>query len=184
MDEIITETKKRMTLVIEHLKTELKGIRAGRASPAFLEPVHVEVYGTMMKLKDMASISVPEPRQLLISPFDAQNTQHIAKAIEKANLGVTPVVEGKAVRVNFPELDQKRREALIDQCHKKREENKVSVRSVRRDQNEVVKKQKSQSILTEDDVKRLEKQIQELTDKFCKECDDVCQAKEKEISTI
>ncbi len=183
-DKIIEDTKKHMQAVLEHLKLELKGIRAGRASPAFVEPVTLEVYGAQMKLKDVATITVPESRQLLITPFDTQNTQLIAKAIDKANLGVLAVVEGKAVRVTFPELDQNRRKDLINQCNKKREEAKISIRNVRRDQNEVVKKQKSASVITEDDVKRLEKDIQNLTDKSCKEADDITAAKEKEISTI
>lgn len=183
-DKIIEETKKGMTITLDHLKQELKGLRAGRASPAFLEPITVEVYGSQMKLKDVASISVPEPRQLLITPFDAQNAQHIAKSIDKANLGVSTSVDGKAVRVTFPELDANRRKDLINQAHKKREDCKVSIRNVRRDFNEAVKKQKSASIITEDDMKRLEKEIQTLTDKSCKDADDITAAKEKEISTV
>ena len=184
MADPVAETKSRMHAALEHLKQELKGIRAGRANPALVESVLVEAYGSQMKLKDMASISVPEQRQLLITPFDAQNVQPCAKAIDKANLGITPRVEGKAIRITLPELNQSRREELIEQCHKKREECKISIRNIRREQNEVVKKQKSAGTLPEDDCKRLEKQIQELTDKSCKDADDISTAKEKEISTV
>lgn len=184
MEAIIAKTKVRMTQAVDHLKTELKGVRAGRASPGLIEPVTVDAYGAQMKVKDMGSISVPESRQLLITPFDPQNTQHIAKAIDKANLGVSAVVEGKSIRVVFPELDQNRRKALIEQCHKKREDCKISIRGVRRDENEMAKKLKTAGTLPEDAFKKLEKTIQELTDKFCKEADEACQAKEKEISTV
>ncbi|MDB6081491.1 MAG: frr [Chlamydiia bacterium] len=184
MTDILQDTKNRMNTGLDHLKHELKGIRAGRASPALLEPVVVEVYGTPMKLKDMATISVPEPRQLLVTPFDQKNNQACAKAIDKANLGVSASVEGKSIRVTFPELDQNRRKDLITQCHKKREDCKISIRNMRRDANETLKKQKSSGVLPEDDFKKLEKQIQELTDKCCKDADDIAATKEKEISTV
>ncbi len=182
--DILQDTKQRMQQALDHFKEELRGLRAGRANPGLLEPVTVEVYGAQMKLKEIATITSPEPRQLVINPFDAQNVQHIAKSIDKANLGVRAVVEGKTVRVMFPELTQDRRKDLIGQAHKKREECKVTIRNMRRDSNELVKKAKSGGIITEDDVKRLEKQIQELTDKSCKDADDLTVAKEKEISTV
>lgn len=184
MTDVLQDTKGRMTACLDHLKQELKGIRAGRASPAFVESISVDVYGSMMKLKDMASIAVPEPRQLLITPFDPQNTQVCAKSIDKANLGVSASVEGKAIRVTFPELDQNRRKDLIIQCHKKREDCKISIRNIRRDANELLKKQKSSGVIPEDDFKRLEKQTQELTDKCCKDADDITVSKEKEISSV
>lgn len=184
MTDIMQQAKTAMLACLEHFKQELKGIRAGRASPAFIEPVMVEAYGSQRKLKELANIAVPEPRQLLVTPFDPSNTQACSKAIDKANLGVSTIVDGKTIRVIFPELDQNRRKSLIEQCHKKREECKVSIRNIRREQNEAIKKHKSSSTITEDDAKRLEKQIQELTDKSCKDADDVCNAKEKEISVI
>ena len=184
MTDVLQDTKTRMTTCLDHLKQELKGIRAGRASPAFVESVMVEVYGSQKKLKEIASIAVPESRQLLITTFDSSNTQACAKAIDKANLGVNAIVEGKAIRVMFPELDQNRRKSLIEQCHKKREDCKISIRNIRREQNEIVKKQKAAGTLPEDDVKRIEKQIQDFTDKSCKDADDICGAKEKEISTV
>ena len=184
MEDILQNAKSRMTGVMDHLKQELKGIRAGRASPSIVEPVSVDVYGTLMRLRDLASISVPESRQLLITPFDGSNTQACAKAIDKANLGVTAVVEGKVIRVMFPELDAKRRADLIAQSHKKREDAKIAIRNVRRDINELLKKQKSDGTLPEDEFKRLEKHVQELTDNSCKEIDTEIHRKEQEISTI
>lgn len=182
--DIVQETKNRMTAVLDHLKEELRGLRAGRANPALIESVMVEAYGAQMKLREIANITTPEPRQLVINPFDGANAPHIAKAIDKANLGVRAAQEGKSVRVTFPELTADRRKELIGQAHKKREEAKVSIRNVRRDSNEAVKKQKASSTITEDDVNRLEKVIQDLTDKSCKDADDMASAKEKEISTI
>ena len=184
MADPITQTKASMHAALEHLKQELKGIRAGRANPALVESVTFEAYGSQVKLKDVATISVPEPRQLLITPFDTQNVQPCAKAIEKTNLGITPRVEGKSIRITMPELNQARRKELTEQCHKKREECKIVIRNIRREQNEVIKKQKSAGTLPEDDFKRLEKEIQNLTDKSCKDADDISAVKEKEISTV
>ncbi len=178
------ETKSKMQQALDHFKEELKGLRAGRASPALLEGILVEAYGSQMKIKEMATITSPESRQLVITPFDPQNAQAIVRAIDKANLGIRPVLENKMVRVMFPELNEERRKELIGQCHKKREDCKVHVRNVRRDMNELIKKMKSDGHLPEDDVKREEKHIQELTDKFCKDADDLSAAKEKEIMTI
>ena len=137
--DLIQDTKSRMHATIEHLKEEYKGLRAGRASPAILEPITVEAYGSQMKLKELATITVPEPKQLLITPFDGANAGPISKAIQKANLGLTPIIEGKTVRVVFPDLTQDRRKDLINQCHKKREDCKISIRKVRQDQNELLK---------------------------------------------
>lgn len=184
MQDVLQETKNRMTQVIEHLKVEFKNIRTGRASPGIIEGVSIEVYGTQMRLKEVATISVPEPRQLLVTPFDKQNVQSCARAIEKANLGVTSVVEGSSIRVLFPELDAKRRADLIQQAHKKREDGKIHIRNIRRDMNELLKKQKSDGKLPEDEHKRQEEQVQKLTDKFCKEADDLTVQKEKDISSI
>ena len=182
--DILQDTKTRMQQVLDHFKEELRGLRAGRANPGLLEPVMVEVYGAQMRLKEVATITSQEARQLVINPFDASNVQHISRAIDKANLGVRTIVEGKTVRVMFPELTADRRKEIIGQAHKKKEDCKVSIRNMRRDANELVKKAKTAGTLTEDDVKRLEKQIQELTDKSCKDADDLTTAKEKEISTI
>jgi ribosome recycling factor len=182
--ELFSETKNHMTGAIEHLKQELRALRAGRANSSLVEGIHVDVYGSVMKVKEVATITTPEPRQLLITPFDASNAGHIAKAIDKANLGLRVSVEGKFVRVTFPELDQNRRKELVGQVHKKREDCKISIRNIRRDSNEKTKKLKDDGDLPEDDYKKLEKQIQDLTNQFCKEADETSTAKENEIMTV
>lgn len=181
---IKNQVKEKMQVALDHLKEDLKSLRTGRANPAILDSVMVEVYGTQMRLKDLSSISVPEPRQLLITPFDNNNAPSIGQSIEKANLGLQPIVDGNAVRINVPPMDEGVRKDMVKQCNKKKEDGKVSVRNVRREYNETIKKQKSSGDLSEDEMKRLEKDIQELTDQFCKDIDEFAANKEKEIMTI
>lgn len=181
---ILDDTKAKMTAAIEHLKLDLKNIRTGRANPGMVEHVMVEVYGSGMRLKDIASISVPDSRQLLITPFDPQNANVIAKSIEKANLGVTPIADGHSVRIKIPAMTEEVRKKMAKICHDEKEKTKVSIRNIRRDSNETVRKQKADGEIAEDIMKKLEKNIQELTDKFCREADDLSEKKEKEITTI
>jgi len=173
-----------MTAVLEHLKIELKSIRTGRANPAMLDGITVEVYGSQMRIKELASVTSPESRQLVITPFDNHNKGPISKAIEKANLGVMPIVDGNLVRIKIPPMNEEMRKEMVKQCHKKREEAKVGIRNVRRDSNESARKQKTDGLIAEDIMKKLEKNIQELTDKYCKEADDLAAKKEIEVSTI
>lgn len=182
--DIVDQTKAKMAAAIEHLKTELKSLRTGRANPGMLDGIVVEVYGTPMRLKEIASVTAPEPRLLLITPFDTQNNKAIGKAIETANIGVTPIVDGNVVRLKIPPMDDSMRKEMVKQCHKKREEAKVSIRNIRRDGNDAIKRKKTEGELSEDLQKKFEKNIQDLTDKACKEADDVAEKKEKEISTI
>lgn len=182
MSTIVDQTKEKMKGALEHLKDELKKIRTGHANPAMLDNVFVEVYGTSMRLKDIASITTPEPRQLLITPYDAKNTSSIGKSLQQANLGFVPIVEANVVRINIPPMDESLRKEMVKICHKKREEAKVSIRNVRQDSNKTVRAQKKD--IGEDVMNKLEKDIQELTDKFCKEADEITAKKEKEVSTI
>lgn len=183
-EDCIQYVKSHMKAAIDHFHNELRAIRAGRASAAMVESVMVEAYGTTMRLKELGTISSPEPRQLMVTPFDAGMAGSISKALEKANLGVRTSVEGKVVRIVFPELNEQRRKELVGQVHKKKEDGKIAVRNCRRDANELLKKQKTDGIVPEDDFKRLEKQIQDLTDKSCKEIDDLVLHKEKEIMEV
>lgn len=176
------QTKAKMSAAIEHFKNELRNIRTGRANPGMVEHVLVEIYGSSMRLKDVATISTPEPRQLLITPFDPQNANVIGKAIEKANLGLMPYVDGKVVRIKVPEMTAEFREKMKKTCHKELEEAKVSIRNIRRDANEAIRKQKDE--IGEDSVRKLEHDIQGLTDKFCKEADEIAAKKEQEIVTV
>jgi len=182
--DVMKDTDKKMQEALEHLKHELKGLRTGRANPAVLETVTIDVYGTQMRIQDVASISVPEPRQLLISPFDANNVHSIAKGIDAANLNLQAVVDGNVVRIKVPEMDQSVRQEMVKQARRKCEEAKISIRNARRDGNESVKKQKADGDIPEDVMKKSEKKIQELTDKYCKNADTLTEEKEKEIVTI
>jgi len=178
------QVKKQMEGSIDHLKTELRNLRSSRANPGVLDPVVVEVYGAKMRLKDIASVTVPEPRQLLITPFDVNNTKAIGKAIENANLNLLPIVEGNSVRINIPPMDEKMRKEIAKQCKKKGEDAKIAVREVRRKYNALVKEQKADGEIPEDVMKSLEKKIQEHTDKYCKVVDELCESKQKEIMEI
>lgn len=183
--DTVEQAQAKMKAAIEHLKQELKNIRTGRASPSMLDNIAVEVYGSSMRVRDVASVTVPEPRLLLLTPFDASQTGALAKAIQRAELGgVTVIADGNAVRVVISQMDASMRKAMVKTCYKSLEEAKIVVRNIRRDANESIRKQKGEGSLPEDLSKKQEKKIQELTDKFCKEADDVCAEKEKEISTI
>lgn len=181
---VLDDAKNKMNHALDYLKAELKNIRSGRANPGMLEGVQVEVYGTRMRLKELANISAPEPRQLLITPFDHSNLSAVRKGIEAANTGFQPILDGNVVRISVPPMDESQRVEMCKLCHKKREECKVSVRNVRRDCNEMVRKLESAGKLDKDTLAREEKEIQKLTDNFCKQADDLSMAKEKEIMTI
>lgn len=180
----IDQAKQKMNAALDHLKAELKNIRTGRANVAMLDNVTIEVYGSQMRIKDIASVTAPEPRQLLITPFDPQTTNAIGKSIEKANTGFLIVTEANLIRVKVPPMDENLRREMVKLCHKKREECKVGVRNARRDFNDLIRKKKSTGDLAEDQMKKLEKQIQELTDKYCKDADDLAEQKEKEVMHV
>jgi len=180
----VDQCKQGMAQAIEHFKKELAHLRTGRANPGMLDSVPIEVYGSQMRIKELANVSTPEPRQLLITPFDPQTAGPIAKSIEKANLGVQPLVEGNVIRMNIPPLDESMRKDIVKQGKEKAEKAKVAIREIRRKGNETVRKEKADGDITEDQMKRGEKQIQELTDKHCKEIDDLFGVKEKEIMTV
>ncbi len=182
--DIEKETKAAMQAAIEHFKQDLKTLRTGRANPAILDHVRVDVYHTPMPLKSLANITVPESRQIVITPFDRQNCNAIAKAIDGANLNVQTQVDHNVVRVLVPPMDESIRKEMVKECKKRTENTKIVLREIRRKYNEQVKKEKSSGDLSEDGVKRLEKKIQELTDQFCKESDTICTSKEKEIIEI
>lgn len=184
MSQIEAQVKAAMQAVLDHLKGELKTLRTGRASAGILDKIHVEVYGSHTPLKGLANVNVPEARQIVVTPFDHTNLNAIAKAIESANLGVNPKVDGKVIRINVPPMDEAIRKQIAKQCKEHGEKAKISLRDVRRKFNELARKQKAEGLIPEDQMKKAEKTIQELTDKFCKEADMVCADKEKEIMTI
>ncbi len=184
MNSVTDQTKEKMQAALEHFKTELKSLRTNRANPAMLDSVSVEVYGTHMRIKELANVNVPEPRMIMITPFDPQTAAAIVKGIEKANLNLQPIHEGPVIRINVPPMDESVRKQIVKQGKQKAEDSKIVIRDIRRKNNELARKQKTDGIITEDIMKKEEKGIQELTDKFCKEIDDLFTAKEKEIMTV
>lgn len=178
------EIQEKMDKSIAALESELKTIRAGRANAAVLDKISVEYYGTMTPIAQVGSISTPEPRTLLISPWDATILNEIDKAIQKSDIGISPINDGKAIRLNFPPLTEERRKELVKQVKKYGEDSKVSIRNIRRTAMDSYKDMKKKSEITEDDLKGIEKDIQNITDKCIKEIDEIIEAKEKEILEV
>lgn len=178
------EIEERMNKRVSGFHSELKTIRAGRANAAVLDKVAVEYYGTMTPIAQIGSISTPEPRMLVIQPWDASILSEIEKAINKSEIGIAPQNDGKVIRLNFPPLTEERRKELVKTVKKYAEEAKVQIRNARRDAMDDYKKKQKASEITEDDLKGIEKDIQNLTDKFIKEIDDITQDKEKEILEV
>jgi ribosome recycling factor len=181
---VLDQTKIKMQQTIEHFKTELKNLRSNRANAGVLDSVMVEVYGSHMPIKQLANITTPESRQLLIAPFDPQTAGAIAKAIEKANLNLQPVREGGVIRITIPPMDEAMRRQIAKQGKEHAEKAKVVIRDIRRKNNDLIRKQKADGEVTEDQMKKAEKLIQEMTDESCKTIDDLYTAKEKEILTV
>lgn len=184
MSNIESQVKTAMQAALDHLKQELKALRTGRANSSMLDKVTVEVYGSHVKLKEIASLSVPEARQIVVTPFDFSTANAIKKGIEAANLGVNPMIDGKVIRINIPPMDETVRKQIAKQCKELGEKSKIVMREVRRKYNDLIKKQKADGIIPEDMMKKLEKIIQELTDRFCKDIDQATAEKEKEVMTI
>ncbi len=167
-----------------YLVHEFATIRTGKASPALVENIDVEAYGSMMKLKQIASISTPEPRMLVISPFDASTVQAIEKAIRESKIGINPAVDGKIIRLPIPMLSEERRRDLVKTCKTIAEETRVRIRSSRRDAMDALKKGEKDGSIGEDDLGKFEKDVQKLTDDFVKKVDDTFAAKETDIMRV
>ena len=184
MEQLFKTTEEKMNKTVEALEREYKAIRAGRATAAVLERISVDYYGVSTPINQMAAISVPEARTLIIQPWDASTLKEIEKAILTSDIGINPQNDGKIIRLNFPPLTEERRKEIVKDVHKKAEESKVAIRNQRRNALDDLKKLKKNNEITEDDESNGEKKIQNLTDKFCKEIDGVAAAKEKEIMEI
>ena len=184
MAEILDTAKEKMTKTISVMTQEYASLRAGRANPQALARILVDYYGTPTPINQLGNLSTPEPRMLVISLWDSKMIPAVEKAIQKSDLGINPANDGKIIRLIFPELTEERRKELCKVVKKKAEESKVAVRSIRRDAIEQVKKQKKDSFITEDDQKKLEEQIQKLTDEKIKEIDTISAAKDKEIMSV
>lgn len=174
----------RMLKTIEVVKANYASVRAGRANAAVLDRIQVEYYGTPTPLNQVAAIASPDPRTLTIQPWDATLLKAIEKAIQTSDLGINPQNDGRIIRLNFPQLTEERRKDLIKQVRKYGEDGKVAPRNIRRDAMEEFKKKKKASELTEDDVKGLEKELQEQTDKRCKDIDGLTAKKEQELLVV
>ena len=179
-----TNIEERMKKTISVYEENLSEIRAGRANPAILNKLTVEYYGTVTPINQVAGISVPEARLIVIQPWDGSVLKEIERAILASDIGITPNNDGKVIRLNFPELNEERRKELVKDIKKMGEEAKVAVRQVRRDGLDEFKKQQKDSLITEDDLKQAEDQVQKLTDKYVEEIDKLTEAKEKEVMTL
>ncbi|MCI8361608.1 MAG: ribosome recycling factor [Clostridia bacterium] len=179
-----TNIEERMKKTISVYEENLSEIRAGRANPAILNKVTVDYYGTATPINQVAGISVPEARLIVIQPWDMSVLKEIERAILASDIGITPNNDGKVIRLNFPELNEERRKELVKDIRKMSEEAKVAVRSVRRDGIDEFKKMQKDSSITEDELKQAEDQIQKLTDKYVEQIDKITENKEKEIMTV
>ncbi len=178
---LIKDLKTRSEKTLEHLKSTLQGIRTGRAHPALVEDIKVDYFGTPTPIKSMGTVNAPEARQLVITPWDKTAMKAIEKAIQASQLGINPQNDGESIRLNLPELTQARRVELTKMVSKTAEEAKVAIRNVRRDVLEALKKMEKDSKITEDDLKKYQKEAQDHTDAFIKKVDATASEKDKEI---
>ena len=181
---ILHDAEERMKKTTEVFRRDLATLRAGRAAPALLEKVLVDYYGTMTPVNQMANIHVPEPRLLVIQPWDKTMVGNVEKAILKSDLGLTPHVEGNIIRLVIPQLTEERRTELVRSIKKKAEEERVAIRNIRRDANEDIKELEKDGEYPEDDCHRTQDEVQKLTDKYIEVIDKSLQAKEKEIMEV
>ena len=184
LDDILLEAEEKMIKTEQVVQNEFAGVRTGKASPALVENIQVEVYGSMMRIRELAGISTPEPRMLMIQPWDQSSVQPIEKAIQKANIGLNPAVQGKFIRLVLPDLNTEQREKFCQACKKMAEDGRVAIRHVRREAMEQLKKHAHDSGVTEDETKKAEAEVQKLTDQYAKKIDDNLASKEKEIMTV
>lgn len=184
MEEKILSFDEKMSKAKEHLFSEFVSIRAGRANPHVLDKIKVDYYGTPSNIQQVANVSIPEPRMIQIAPWEKSLIKEIEKAINSSDLGINPSNDGSVIRLIFPELTEDRRKELVKDVKKKGEDAKVAIRNIRRDANEVFKKQSKANEISEDDLKHLENEIQKLTDRFITEIDKAVEEKSKEILTV
>jgi ribosome recycling factor len=184
IDKLLREMNARMDKTIQVFHDELATVRTGKASPALVENITVDYYGTPTRLREIAKIATPEPRLIVIQPWDPSVVAGIVKAINQSALGITPVNDGKLVRLPIPELDEERRQNLVKSVRKMAEESRVAVRNIRREQNDELKALQKKGTITEDDLHREEKSVQEATDGHIKKIDELLAHKEKEIMEV
>lgn len=184
VDDILLEAEEKMEKTEQIVQHEFSGVRTGKASPALVENIMVEVYGAQMRIRELAGITTPEPRMIMIQPWDVNSVHPIEKAIQKSSLGINPSIQGKFIRIILPELSEERRQEFVKVVRKMAEDGRVAIRHVRRDAMEALKKEKSTGEIPEDDEKHAEKELQKLTDQYIARIDQHLVQKEKEIMTV
>jgi len=184
LNDVYADSRDRMKKVIENLEREFKRVRTGRASVALLDGIRVDYYGTPTPLNQIATLTVPEPRSITIQPWDATVIGDVEKSILKSELGLTPMNDGKMVRINIPPLTEERRRDLVKVIRKMAEESKVALRNIRRDSNEMLKDLKKDKAISEDEQFRGQEEVQKITDEFIKQAEAVYAGKEKEILEV
>src|SRR5882724_6161489 len=184
LDDILLEAEEKMIKTEEVVQHEIAGVRTGKATPSLVENILVEVYGSQMRIRELAGITAPEPRMLVIQPWDAATLHPIEKAIQKSNLGLNPTVDKKFIRIVLPELSTERRQEFIKVVKKMAEDGRVAIRHVRRDALELIKKDGKAGGVTEDLVEAAEKEVQKLTDQYITKIETHLTHKEKEILTV
>ena len=184
LDDILLEAEEKMMKTVDVVEHEFAGVRTGKASASLVENILVEVYGSNMRIRELAGITTPEARMLMIQPWDAASVQPIEKAIQKSNLGLNPTVQGKFIRIVLPELSQERRQEFVKIVKKMSEDGRVAIRHVRRDSIEAIKKDSKNGGVSEEETENAEKEIQKLTDQYIGKIEEHLAHKEKEILTV
>lgn len=184
VDDILLETEEKMEKSVGKVQEDFHQVRTGKGSPQLVEGIRVDCYGTAMTMKEVAGITCPEPRMILIQPWDVSNVDPIRKAIEESNLGITPMVDGKLIRLPIPELSEERRRDLTKIVKKIAEDGRIAVRHNRRDAMDTLKKEQKNGDITEDDQSLGEKEVQKLTDTYVGKIDDLLEKKEKDLMTV
>lgn len=184
LEALLKETKERMQKSVEAVSKELGSVRTGKASVHLLDNVKVEAYGTVMPLNQVANATAPEPRLLVVQAFDKSTVGDIVKGIQKADLGLNPVVDGQVIRVPIPPLNEERRKELVKHCKHLAEEGRVAIRNIRRDANEKAKKAQKDKKISEDQEADLHEKVQDLTNEFIKKIDEIAEKKETEVMEV
>ncbi|SFM41198.1 ribosome recycling factor [Thermodesulforhabdus norvegica] len=184
LNEIYEDARSRMEKTLKNLEGEYKRLRTGRASPALVESIKVDYYGTATPLNQLATITIPEPRTIMIQPWDQNVVSEVEKAILKSDLGLTPNSDGKIIRINVPPLTEERRQELVKLVKKMAEEAKVAIRNIRRDANEMIKDLKKEKQISEDEQFRAQEKVQKITDEYVEKVEKLLEKKEKEILEV
>ncbi len=184
IESLLEYTEEHMMKAIDHMQADFNAVRTGKASPALVENIMVDYYGNPTRLREIAGITAPEPRLLVIQPWDPSSIQAVEKAIQSSNLGISPVSDGRIIRLPIPELSEERRKMLAKQVKTRAEDTRIAIRNIRRESNEIAKKAQKDSKITEDDLKTMLEDIQKLTDDYIKQVDELLHKKENELMAL